>query len=100
MDIYVIIFSVASKMKISDTPIKPKATFLRKSALLTNGDTSFKFDFNVQESKDEESNENKTEEKTPSSDTIPKKVEVPTDIKFGASSSEFKFNFAIDNNNA
>ncbi|KOB75556.1 UPF0488 protein [Operophtera brumata] len=38
---------MASKIKISEVPDKPKATFFRKSAFLTTGDSSFKFNFNL-----------------------------------------------------
>ncbi|KAI5638282.1 hypothetical protein NE865_09097 [Phthorimaea operculella] len=38
---------MASKMKISEKPVKPKATFLRKSVFQTTGDSSFRFNFDV-----------------------------------------------------
>lgn len=42
---------MASKIKITETTSKPKATFVRKSAFLTTGDSSFRFNFNLEPEK-------------------------------------------------
>ncbi|RVE44973.1 hypothetical protein evm_010398 [Chilo suppressalis] len=64
---------MASKIKIAEVPDKPKATFFRKSAFLTTGDSSFRFNFNL--APEELDN---------------KELQTDTD-------SAFKFNFDVDN---
>ncbi|CAG9572949.1 unnamed protein product [Danaus chrysippus] len=88
---------MASKIKISDSPAQPKAKFLRKSAFLATGNSSFKFNFNVTQetvgdlSKDDNAEANKDVDK--------KENEIVNNdkIDFSAPSTEFKFNFNVDN---
>lgn len=42
---------MASKIKITETTSKPKATFVRKSVFLKTGDSSFRFNFNLEPEK-------------------------------------------------
>ncbi|XP_013197597.2 UPF0488 protein CG14286 [Amyelois transitella] len=105
---------MASKMKISETPDKPKATFLRKSAFLTTGDSSFRFNFNLEPAQIDNnglllnSNENSNTELPANSNTktpvnsntenkCPNENVEDKKFKFSFSSSNFKFNFNIDN---
>lgn len=105
---------MASKIKIADNPVQPKATFLRKSAFLSTGNTTFKFNFNVsQEKEDNIAHElNNIVEKTEKVDltengnttksiTNDSKDLMKANInkcKFSSSSSDFKFNFDVDRN--
>lgn len=95
----VILFSVASKIKISESPAQPKAKFLRKSAFLATGNSSFKFNFNVtQETESDLSKDGNTEADTSDVDKKESMRNVNNDkINFSAPSSEFKFNFDVDN---
>lgn len=97
---------MASKIKISDSPAQPKATFLRKSAFLTTGDSSFKFNFNVpQDVKEPESTtvvENSGNSESNCLNDAPDKNKTPNKqnqnlekLNF-TSSGEFRFNFNID----
>lgn len=105
---------MASKIKISESPVQAKATFLRKSAFLTNGDSSFKFNFAIpKDSVDNKDNNiqnsdsvnvntsNPGSSSTSVATTDENKVSKNIDNKlnsatFSASGSEFKFNFKID----
>ncbi|CAH2061898.1 unnamed protein product, partial [Iphiclides podalirius] len=105
---------MASKIKISETPAQPKAKFLRKSAFLTTGDESFRFNFNIPpESIDNGNTANNTQningdngvkenlvsanvlnEKKPCAD---KKDDCEDKkFRFTFSSSDFKFNFKVE----
>lgn len=97
---------MASKIKISDSPAQPKATFLRKSAFLTTGDSSFKFNFNVpQDVKEPEITtvvENSGNSESNSLNDAPDKNKTPNKqnqnlekLNF-TKSGEFRFNFNID----
>lgn len=114
-------FSVASKIKISEVPDKPKATYFRKSAFLTTGDSSFKFNFILPSEAADNGNSSNSDTKTVdnSNDSAPNEtvnkisnggnIEQKTDslnsenagkgdgknFKFCFTSSEFKFNFDI-----
>lgn len=98
------VFSVASKIKISDSPAQPKATFLRKSVFLTTGDSSFKFNFNVPPENTDPTVENNIvgNSGSTSGENVDKVTCSSTEtqnmkpIKFSNSSSEFKFNFNIE----
>ena len=93
---------MASKIKISDSPAQPKATFLRKSAFLTTGDSSFKFNFNVPQEHNDSTNVCDVIAKESTSqgnlDESKSNSETPKDItiKFTNSTSKFKFNFNIE----
>lgn len=104
---------MASKIKISESPVQAKATFLRKSAFLTNGGSSFKFNFaipkdsvdnkdnNIQNSDSVNVNTSNPGSSSTSVATDENKVSKNIDNKlnsatFSASGSEFKFNFKID----
>lgn len=95
---------MASKIKISDSPVQPKATFLRKSAFLTTGDSSFKFNFHVPQENTDSSVLNNIDDNTESTsqDDIDKNKSSNTEIqnsksiKFSNSDSVFKFNFNIE----
>ncbi|CAH2239725.1 jg6794 [Pararge aegeria aegeria] len=106
---------MASKIKISESPVQPKATFLRKSALLTSGDSSFTFNFAIpkdltddkiiDQNKSCDSVVNNITSNIDSSSTSVaadenKESKLKTDRKnsatFSASGSEFKFNFKVD----
>lgn len=93
-------------MKIKDKPTPPKATFLRKSAFMTTGDDSFKFDFNLgpeHVDKGDVTSTNNTivtsaNSKTPSpssGDTVNSKVSNTNEFKFNSSGSKFVFNFDV-----
>ncbi|CAK1595037.1 unnamed protein product [Parnassius mnemosyne] len=111
---------MASKMKISESPAQPKATFLRKSAFLTTGDSSFRFNFNIPPETNDNSNTgsntvikndntevldvslmsdvrsscvNKETFKDNKSET---KENEEKKFKFTFSSTDFKFNFNVD----
>lgn len=100
---------MTSKIKITDTPAQPKATFLRKSAFLTTGDSSFRFNFNL--APDQVDTGNTVDGSTlqegdsapidnKNSDTSMKNVTDSQDskkFKFTFSDSEFKFNFNVNN---
>lgn len=105
---------MASKIKISDVPDKPKATFLRKSAFLTTGDESFRFNFNLAPEQVDSSNcnsvannENTDVSKETINNSSTKADEVAStkivnednskNFKFSFSNSNFKFNFNVDN---
>ncbi|OWR50590.1 UPF0488 protein CG14286 [Danaus plexippus] len=90
---------MASKIKISESPAQPKAKFLRKSAFLATGNSSFKFNFNVtQETESDLSKDGNTEADTSDVDKKESMRNVNNDkINFSAPSSEFKFNFDVDN---
>ncbi|CAG5059815.1 unnamed protein product [Parnassius apollo] len=112
---------MASKMKISESPAQPKATFLRKSAFLTTGDSSFRFNFNITpETIDNSNTGSNTVTKT--GNTKVTEVSFTSDVtsscvnnketlkdnknktkeneekkfKFTFSSTDFKFNFNVD----
>ncbi|KAJ0170499.1 hypothetical protein K1T71_013870 [Dendrolimus kikuchii] len=99
---------MASKIKISETPDKPKATFLRKSAFLTTGDNSFRFNFDLAPEKVDNGNTSKEKSaETSSIDGNNKRDEASNTgnvnednskrFKFSFSDSQFKFNFNVDN---
>ncbi|KAM3968542.1 UPF0488 protein CG14286-like [Aphomia sociella] len=117
---------MASKIKISEAPDKPKATFVRKSAFLATGDSSFRFNFNLAPEQIDKGNSNTNLSNTPNttiediiskeiasvaigdnsnddkSDTVVDNTEKVSDnksndFKFSFSKSEFKFNFNIKN---
>ncbi|CAH0598723.1 unnamed protein product [Chrysodeixis includens] len=103
---------MASKIKISDVPDKPKATFLRKSAFLTTGDESFRFNFNLAPEQVDSptsvaNNENTEVSKETVNNSNTKADEVAStknvsednskNFKFSFSNSNFKFNFNVDN---
>ncbi|XP_028174555.1 UPF0488 protein CG14286 [Ostrinia furnacalis] len=96
---------MASKMKITESMDKPKATFLRKSAFLSTGDSSFRFNFNLApEEVDNSSVRTEEESNQPIEDKIikdstktVKDVNTSKDFKFTFSGSDFKFNFNADN---
>ncbi|KAL0859913.1 hypothetical protein ABMA27_010243 [Loxostege sticticalis] len=98
---------MASKMKITEATDKPKATFLRKSAFLSTGDSAFRFNFNLapeQEDNTPLETEIEISRQTPTENTkeAPKeknedKVDISKDFKFSFSGSDFKFNFNVDN---
>ncbi|CAH1642464.1 unnamed protein product [Spodoptera littoralis] len=101
---------MASKIKISDVPDKPKATFLRKSAFLTTGNESFRFNFNLapdQLDNDKIAADNgntsgcKTDSDTKVEPDVATTKKVSEDsakkFKFSFTKSEFKFNFNVDN---
>lgn len=103
-------FPVASKIKISDVPDKPKATFLRKSAFLTTGNESFRFNFNLapdqfDNDKIAADNGNTSDCKTDSNTKVEPDVATTEKVsedsakkfKFSFTNSEFKFNFNVDN---
>lgn len=104
-------FAVASKIKISDVPEKPKATFLRKSAFLTTGDEYFRFNFSlapeqvdsgntvVKDSNTSESIQSDSNTKVnPEFANIEKGSEDSAkQFKFSFTRSDFKFNFNVDN---
>lgn len=105
-------FAVASKIKISDVPEKPKATFLRKSAFLTTGDESFRFNFNLAPEQVDSGNTVVKDGNT-CSESVQKDSNTKVDnevantekgsedsakkFKFSFTKSDFKFNFNIDN---
>ncbi|XP_053620897.1 UPF0488 protein CG14286 [Plodia interpunctella] len=103
---------MASKMKISDAPDKPKATFLRKSAFLTTGDTSFRFNFDLapeqvdnsgpilnthDNSNTDPPNKCNTESPENSNTENPSAKAEDKKFKFSFSNSDFKFNFNVNN---
>ncbi|XP_059045744.1 UPF0488 protein CG14286 [Achroia grisella] len=111
---------MASKMKISDAPDKPKATFLRKSVFLTSGNSSFRFNFNLAPEQIENGNttdkliddntvvENKsdttsvaiTENGDADKDNSVEKSNLDNksnSFKFSFSDSKFRFNFNTNN---
>lgn len=107
--------TVASKIKISDTPDMPKATFVRKSAFLTTGDDSFRFNFNLDrqdvdqgsdktptESNTEHSENGNTDKSTDVANADKSNDDANTEnpqsknsknFKFSFTESQFKFNF-------
>ncbi|XP_045780918.1 UPF0488 protein CG14286 [Maniola jurtina] len=111
---------MASKIKISESPVQPKATFLRKSAFLTNGDSSFEFNFAIPKDltdSDKTIDQNKNcnsvvnvtgntdsssasvatdKDKLPHVDSQPKEPNNKNSASFSGSGSEFRFNFEID----
>ncbi|XP_013145524.1 PREDICTED: UPF0488 protein CG14286 [Papilio polytes] len=108
------LIKMASKFKISDSPVTPKATFLRKSAFLATGDESFRFNFNIPPENIDNSNTTDNSGNINSSETDnqlspdvasveknddKKEVSVKSEqknFKFTFSSSSFKFNFPIE----
>lgn len=112
---------MASKIKISEVPDKPKATYFRKSAYLTTGDSSFKFNFNLPSAVVDNgnssnsdgntiannsntilnksigaiSNAGDTEQSTDSNNTENNDKDEAKNFKFSFTSSEFKFNFDV-----
>lgn len=105
-------FAVASKIKISDAPEKPKATFLRKSAFLTTGDETFRFNFKLAPEQVDSGNTVVKDGNTSESiqtDTSSNKVSTEVvntekgsegsamNFKFTFTKSDFKFNFNVDN---
>ncbi|KPJ17630.1 UPF0488 protein CG14286 [Papilio machaon] len=112
------LIKMASKFKISESPVPPKATFLRKSVFSATGDESFRFNFNIPpENLDNgntnvnsdntdninstESNDNQLTANVASVEKNDDKNEVSAkseqkNFKFTFSSSSFKFNFPID----
>ncbi|XP_050358211.1 UPF0488 protein CG14286 [Nymphalis io] len=98
---------MASKIKISESPTQPKATFLRKSAFLTTGDSSFKFNFNIPQDAIKETNtpvvddscgntESKTDNESTDNKTSNKQTQNLESLKFTSSGAEFRFNFNVD----
>ncbi|XP_047540982.1 UPF0488 protein CG14286 [Vanessa atalanta] len=98
---------MASKIKISESPTQPKATFLRKSAFLTTGDSSFKFNFNIPQDTIKETNtsvvddscgntESKTVNDSTDNKTSNKQNQNLESLKFTSSGAEFRFNFNVD----
>lgn len=107
---------MASKIKISDSPVPPKATFLRKSAFLTTGDETFRFNFNI--SPENLDNDNTKDSVKINSNTETTDKQLSTNVasvekidddkkegtvkseqknfKFTFSQSSFKFNFPIE----
>ena len=104
-------FAVASKIKISDVPEKPKATFLRKSAFLTTGDESFRFNFSLAPEQVDSGNTAVKEGNTSESIQTDSNTKVVPEVantekgngdsaknfKFSFTKSDFKFNFNVDN---
>ncbi|KAG6461348.1 hypothetical protein O3G_MSEX012568 [Manduca sexta] len=109
---------LASKIKISEVQDKPKATFLRKSAFLSTGDSSFRFNFDLapeQVDANKNTNPSNTVETNVENDDIAvvnddntkinvsdvntdkNNVEITKKFKFSFSDSEFKFNFGTNN---
>ncbi|KAJ8708004.1 hypothetical protein PYW08_010370 [Mythimna loreyi] len=102
---------MASKIKISDVPEKPKATFLRKSAFLTTGDESFRFNFSLTPEQIDSGNTvaqvGNTSESIQTDDNTKVNSEVANvekgsgdsakSFKFTFTKSDFKFNFNVDN---
>lgn len=116
---------MASKIKISDSPAQPKATFLRKSTFLSTGSSSFRFNFDAPNSSvdnenaattssaelnsniksSDKPNTTETDNQSTKPDTkdnsaVASKDEsnsVTSTFKFIPSGSEFKFNFNVDN---
>ncbi|KAI8433643.1 hypothetical protein MSG28_015649 [Choristoneura fumiferana] len=98
---------MTSKIKIADTPVQPKATFLRKSAFLTTGNSSFRFDFNLTPDQLDTGNttsstaqqESTTDEKDAQHSNTASNTELDNSskkFKFSFSDSEFKFNFDVN----
>ncbi|XP_023945524.1 UPF0488 protein CG14286 [Bicyclus anynana] len=107
---------MASKIKISESPVQPKATFLRKSAFLTTGNNSFTFNFaipkdlmdndkTIDQNKNCDSVVNNVADNTASTSASVVidenkdsnlKIEHKKNAIFAASGSDFKFNFLID----
>ncbi|XP_011568421.3 UPF0488 protein CG14286 [Plutella xylostella] len=90
---------MASKIKISDSSSTPKATFLRKSAFLSTGDSSFRFNFNVPADQIDTGNPEPAMQSSNVGNTEEKVIE-PAEtndsakpFKFKFSDTEFKFNF-------
>ncbi|XP_048000068.1 UPF0488 protein CG14286 [Leguminivora glycinivorella] len=98
---------MTSKIKISDTPTQPKATFLRKSAFLTTGDSSFRFNFNLALDQVDTGTtvDGSTLQENPPIDNKNNDTSIKNDsnsqenknFKFTFSDSEFKFNFNVKN---
>lgn len=88
--------SVASKIKITESPVQPKATFLRKSAFLSTGDSSFKFDFTLAPDQVDKGNtevkETATSQETQKSSNNSANPEKK--FKFSFSDSSFRFDFS------
>lgn len=103
---FFLFFTVASKIKISEVPDKPKATFLRKSAFLTTGDDSFRFNFHIMPEQEGASSSKSPEDIQTSQNNGNTKNEVTSNektaenntksFKFSSSNTDFKFNFNID----
>lgn len=99
---------MTNKIKIADTPVQPKATFLRKSAFLTTGNSSFRFDFNLapdQLDTGNTTNSTEQQEKTLTDEKDVKHSNTASNtgldnnskkFKFTFTDSEFKFNFGIN----
>ncbi|CAB3247069.1 unnamed protein product [Arctia plantaginis] len=99
---------MASKIKISDVPDKPKATFLRKSAFLTTGDESFRFNFHIAPEQAGASSSiipDVTTETSQNNSNTKKEVVISNEkigeenvksFKFSFSNTDFKFNFNVD----
>lgn len=102
---------MASKIKISNNPAQPKATYIRKSIFSTTGDNSFRFNFDVQpeqtdlsdsvESKDSAVNDTESVSESKNNIGSNKQDSVTQDnsktFKFKFSNTQFKFNFNTDN---
>lgn len=94
-------------MKIKDKPAPPKATFLRKSAFMTTGAESFRFNFNLGSDQADRGHVVSTANMDASSSNIekpvhgsgdtnaPKKALNTNEFKINLSESQFKFNFNI-----
>lgn len=92
-------------MKITEATEKPKATFLRKSAFLSTGDNSFRFNFSL--APEQTVSDAPTAEVTPQNVEC-NKIENETEsninkiennnenFKFTHSITEFKFNFNVN----
>ncbi|VVD01137.1 UPF0488 protein CG14286 [Leptidea sinapis] len=97
---------MASKIKISESPAQPKATFLRKSAFLSTGESSFQFNFDVppQSCNDKAENSPIGDGNTENSKGTDKKIAKDSvaesnhnKCKFiSTSGSGFMFNFKVD----
>ncbi|XP_063370421.1 UPF0488 protein CG14286 [Cydia amplana] len=100
---------MTSKIKITDTPAQPKATFLRKSAFLTTRDSTFRFNFDLAPDQVDAGNTidgNTLQEATAAIDNKNNDTSIKNDtksqenkkFKFTFTDSEFKFNFNNINN--
>lgn len=105
---------MASKIKISESPAQPKAKYIRKSAFLTTGDDSFRFNFNIPPEAVDDGNTESTSKNINSDDNIIDNLDTNKvtseektvinkkddcenkNFKFTFSSSGFKFNFKVE----
>lgn len=105
---------MASKIKISESPAQPKAKYIRKSAFLTTGDVSFRFNFNIPpevvDNGITEGNVKNVNSNNDNTDNLDSNKAVSEDkeiinskndcesknFKFTFSSSNFKFNFKME----